>query len=197
MSQIKPLARRSDIVIQEIDNEILIYDLRANKVFNLNETSAIIWQLSNGNFTISEIADNLTQKLNSPINEEFVWLALDQLRKEKLVENETEISNLYEGTSRREVIKRVGLATVAALPIIVSITAPTSVSAQSCVAGMAAVGCPCMANGDCGAPDACCGFALTCVTMGLSATGTLCRVNCECASGTCTSVPGPNNDVCA
>ncbi len=150
MSKIKPLARKADIVVQEFANEILIYDLKANKAFNLNETSAIIWQLSDGDQTISEIADNLTQKLNSPISEEFVWLALEQLGKEKLVENNTQISRLYEGVSRREIIKRVGLATVVALPIVSSLVAPTAIHAQStCAPGTCRCGNPTPDAGSC------------------------------------------------
>ena len=91
MSGIKPRARKEDIVVQEYGKEILIYDLKANKAYNLNETSMLIWQLSNGDKTLSEIADDLSTKLGSSINEEFVWLALEQLRKENLVENKTEL----------------------------------------------------------------------------------------------------------
>lgn len=131
MSKIKPLARKNDIVIQEFGNEILIYDLKSNKAYNLNETSALIWQLSNGDNTICEIAGNITKRLNSSINEEFVWLALEQLRKENLIENKTEISSLYQGISRREIIRRVGLASMVALPLVSSLVAPTAVSAAS------------------------------------------------------------------
>lgn len=131
MSKIKPLARKSDIVIQEFGSEILIYDLRANKAFNLNQTSTLIWQLSDGDKTIAEIAEDISKKLSSPVNEEFVWLALEQLRKEKLVENDTEIAGLYQGVSRREIIRRVGLGTLVALPLVSSLVAPMAIQAQS------------------------------------------------------------------
>lgn len=61
MSKIKPLARSADIVVQEFGNEVLIYDLRINKAFNLNETSTLVWQLCDGHKSISEIADDLTK----------------------------------------------------------------------------------------------------------------------------------------
>ena len=88
MFKIKPLARRKDIVIQEFGKELLIYDLKTNKAFNLNETSASIWQLSNGEYTISEITDQLSQKLKALVSEELVLLALDQLQKDRLLEND-------------------------------------------------------------------------------------------------------------
>lgn len=142
MSEIKPLARRKDIVIQEFGNETLIYDLTANKAFNLNETSSLIWQLSTGNNTISEIASELSYKFNSPISEEFVWLALEQFRKDKLVENENEIAGLLDGLSRREIIRRVGLASVVMLPIVSSLVAPTAVQAAASSCPNVACRCP-------------------------------------------------------
>ncbi len=51
-----PLGRRDNLVVQEIDGEIMIYDLTDNKVFCLNETSALIWQLCDGNKSALEIS---------------------------------------------------------------------------------------------------------------------------------------------
>ena len=178
MSKIKPLARKSDIVIQEFGDEILIYDLRANKAFNLNQTSTLIWQLSDGDKTIAEIAEDISKKLSSPVNEEFVWLALEQLRKEKLVENDTEIAGLYQGVSRREIIRRVGLGTLVALPLVSSLVAPMAITAQS--------GAVC-AVGTCRCPNT------------VATNGTTCEGNSSAPSvppGTvyvnCTSIGGPS-----
>lgn len=140
MSKIKPLARRTDIVVQEFGNETLIYDLIANKAFNLNETSTLIWQSSTGKKNITEIADDVSKKFKSSINEEFVWLALEQLRKENLIENEAEIPSLYQGVSRREIIKRVGLASLVALPLVSSLAAPNSLQAASTTCSTTAPG---------------------------------------------------------
>lgn len=131
MSKIKPLARNTDIVLQEFGNEILIYDLRTNKAFSLNETSAMIWQACNGNESVSEIAENLAKKFKSPISEDFVWLALEQLKKDNLLENFAEVSTDFGGLSRREVIRKVGLSTLVALPLISSLVAPMAIHAQS------------------------------------------------------------------
>ena len=133
----KPASRKNDIVIQEYKNEILIYDLTAHKAFSLNETSALVWQACDGNKTISEIADLISRRLKSRVTEDFVWLALEELKKENLIENSTEISAPFEGLTRREVIRRVGLASLVALPIISTLIAPTAAHAQSgfCAAG--------------------------------------------------------------
>ncbi|HZH35571.1 MAG TPA: hypothetical protein VEX64_12070 [Pyrinomonadaceae bacterium] len=37
-----PKARENDLVVQELKDEVLIYDLKINKAYCLNETSAAI-----------------------------------------------------------------------------------------------------------------------------------------------------------
>ena len=126
-----PLSRKANIVIQEIENEILIYDLKINKAFCLNETSHLVWQLCNGINSIADISRKLSKKLNLNYSEDLVWLALDQLKKNNLLENSSEVEINFGGLSRREVIRKVGLASVIALPVIASIVAPTALHAQS------------------------------------------------------------------
>ena len=55
-----PLSRRENLVVQEMDNELMIYDLTDNKAFCLNETSAIVWQLCNGKNSITKISSFLS-----------------------------------------------------------------------------------------------------------------------------------------
>jgi hypothetical protein len=130
-----PIGRKDNLVVQNMDGEILIYDLNINKAFCLNETSALIWQECDGSKSVAQISESISRKLNSPLNEDFVWLALDQLKEEKLIANSEEIAPNFNGMSRREVIKKVGLASVVALPLVSGLVAPPAVAASSvCVA---------------------------------------------------------------
>ncbi len=138
----KPLSRRDNVVVQEIDGEVLIYDLVKNKAFCLNKTSALVWQSCDGKKTIAEISDWLGKQLNSNVNEDIVWLALDQLSQENLIVRETKPVSKFAGLSRRQVIKQVGLATVIALPIITSLVAPLAIHANSSCIPLAG-GCTC------------------------------------------------------
>ncbi len=149
--RVAPKAREENLVVQELDGEVLIYDLNANKAFCLNKSSALIWQACDGKKDVSEIRDLLGKLLNSSVNDDFVWLALDQLKKENLIENKDEIVVDYNGMSRREVIRKVGLASVVALPLISSLVAPTDVNAQtaSCTGNSRPAGCNCNGNGQC------------------------------------------------
>jgi hypothetical protein len=144
MRQFIPLAKKENIVIQELDNEVLIYDLNINKAFCLNETSAIIWQLCDGTKTVSEISQAVGNKFNSTVSEDFVWLALEQFRKDKLMTNDFEgvFEEVFKGQTRREVIRKVALASMVALPVVSSIIAPTAINAQSGT-------CICTTPGDC------------------------------------------------
>lgn len=142
---IKPISRKDEIVVQELNGEVLIYDLRIDKAFCLNETSGLVWEACDGSKNVSEISRSISRKLNAPAGEDLVWLALDQLKKEKLIANSEEVISNFEGMSRRDVVKKIGLASVIALPVITSLIAPSAVYAVSCTAT-----CTCNANGSAG-----------------------------------------------
>jgi hypothetical protein len=135
-----PKSRKDSLVVQELDGEVLIYDLQNDKAFCLNMTSATVWQACDGSRNVSDINDFVGEKLNSKSNEDLVWLALDQLKKEKLIENHSELNNRFEGMSRREVVKKVGLASVIALSIVASLVAPLAAHA---VSGCPTAACTC------------------------------------------------------
>lgn len=147
MNVSKPVSRQTNIVVQELENEFLIYDLSINKAFCLNQTSALVFQLCDGKNSVAEISDLMSKKLKTLVSEDLVWLALEGLRKDNLLENDKELTNHLAGLSRREAVKKVGLASMVALPVIASVVAPDAVMAQSGV--LLAVNSPCTSNGQC------------------------------------------------
>jgi len=140
-----PVARKSGLVVQEVPDEVLVYDLDSNKAHCLNQSAAMIWKSCDGNNSISEIAKLVEGQAGSKVTEDFVWLAIDQLNENNLLEKE--ISSAFEGTSRREVIKKIGLASVIAIPVIASLVAPKS--------ALAASSCGCNSAADCAAQGGC------------------------------------------
>lgn len=143
-----PKARTRDIVIQELENETLIYDLKANKALCLNQTSATVWKYCNGENSVAEIADKLSVEFKKFVSEEVVKFAIEQLNKENIIENQAEISTHFSTFSRREAIRRIGLTSAVMLPIISSVTAPTALQAQSvCLANGTVRTCPNTAPG--------------------------------------------------
>lgn len=129
----KPNCRKANIVVQDLETEVLIYDLTINKAFCLNQTSALVYQLSDGTRTVSEISELMSKKLKTLVSEDLVWLSIDGLKKENLLENADEVPLHFEGLPRREVIRKIGLGSIIALPVIASVIAPSSVLAQSCI----------------------------------------------------------------
>lgn len=174
-----PLARTADIVMQTLGKEVLIYDLDTHKAHCLNETSAAVYQACDGKTFVSEISFLLSKQLKSPVTEDFVWLALDGLKKENLIGNEVEISMPFEGLSRREVIRKVGLASMIALPVSSSLTAPTAAHAASAGAN----GATCTT--DAGCINGCC-VNNTCSAGSLGA-NRACTRTCQCQIGTCSN----------
>ena len=39
----RPVARNSNLLVQKLDREVVVYDLKTNHALYLNETSAMIW----------------------------------------------------------------------------------------------------------------------------------------------------------
>ena len=52
----KPIARKSDLLIEEDTGELFIHDLRNANAICLNPTSAYVWQKCDGKKESSEIA---------------------------------------------------------------------------------------------------------------------------------------------
>lgn len=134
-----PIARKSGLVIQEVPDEVLVYDLESHKAHCLNQSAAMIWKSCDGNTSVSEIAKLVEGQAGGKVTEDFVWLAIDQLSENNLLEKQ--IASSFEGTSRREVIKKIGLASMIAIPVIASLVAPQSV--------LAAASCACTVATDC------------------------------------------------
>ena len=151
------MARKTGIVIQEVPDEVLVYDLDTNKAHCLNQTAAMIWKSCDGSRSITDIAKHVESLAGGNISDDFVWLAIDQLNENNLLEHE--IASKFSGVSRRDVIKRIGLSTMIAVPIIASLAAPPS--------ALANVSCICNSNADCGpGPNVNCP-AVTCNGLGL------------------------------
>jgi hypothetical protein len=133
-----PLARTNGLVVQEVPNEVLVFDMETNEAHCLNETAAMVWKYCDGKTSVPKIAEILGEGKDS-VSDDLIWLAIDQLNEHKLLEKEVETK--FAGQSRREVLRKIGLASMIALPIIASMAAPRSV--------LAATSCACAVPLDC------------------------------------------------
>lgn len=124
-----PSARTKGLVVQEVPNEVLVYDLETDKAHCLNETAAAVWRACDGNRSVREIADSVGLMLGKEVSDDLVWLAIDQLNEHGLLQRN--VATKFNGQSRREALKKIGIASMVALPIIASLAAPKSVMAST------------------------------------------------------------------
>lgn len=145
-----PTARTSGLVVQDVPNEVLVYDLESNKAHCLNQTAALVWRACDGKTSIPEIASLIGSQAGEKVSDELVWLAIDQLQENGLLG--AQIQTKFAGQSRREALKKIGIASMVALPIIASLAAPKSVMANtscSCTTGSDCLGQACQSTTVC------------------------------------------------
>lgn len=119
-----PKAKSNNIVVRDFGKETLIYDLTIDKAYNLNETASIVYQACDGQTTFDKL------KRQSNLTEDIIFLTLDELRREDLLDEKNFVSP-FDAMSRREAIRKVGMASFIMLPLISTLTAPTALMAQS------------------------------------------------------------------
>jgi hypothetical protein len=128
----KPIARKQGLVIQELPDEVLVYDLDRDRAHCLNQTAAFVWQRCNGKNTTAQIARALGQQFDAAADEKLVWLALEQLGKNHLLNKQPTPPPELMGMNRRTMVRALGLAALIAVPVVTSIVAPTPTQAASC-----------------------------------------------------------------
>ena len=128
---ILPHARRDHLVVESLPDEVLVYDTERHKAHCLNRTAAAVWEHCDGQMSVADVARRLTRELQTPIEPAMVWLAVEQLKKAHLL---TEAPRRPTGLSRRELLKRLGVAAALAVPLVTTIVTPTAAQAVSCIA---------------------------------------------------------------
>ena len=144
-----PRARQAGLVVRELEGEVLVYDLDEHEAHCLNDTAARVWKCCDGHATAAEIASGLSEELAEPVDEDVVWLAFEELWKLKLLEGEEQPES---GLSRKQFVRRAGLAAAVALPVVSSLAVPSAASAVTCVpsGGQCVMGgVPCCAPAQC------------------------------------------------
>ena len=131
--QLIPEARRVGLVVQELSGEVLVYDRERNKAHCLNSTAAWVWEYCDGKRSVEQIARAIEEEINAPVDEDVIWLGVEQLSKTHLLRESAKLPEHKSGLSRREVMKRIGLAAAVALPVVTSIIAPSAAQAANCL----------------------------------------------------------------
>jgi len=132
---VKPIARRDGVLVRELPDELIVYDLERHQAHCLNRTAAVVFRLSDGTRTSAEIAATLGD--TDPVQREaVVSLALRQLAELSLVDGDLQPvagDDTPAQADRRDALRRLGVGAALLLPAVVSMLAPTPAAAASCV----------------------------------------------------------------
>ena len=126
-----PTRRRERLIVEDLADETLVYDLDAHKAHSLNPSAALVWRYCDGKTSVTRMAQIMHDELKAPVSEELVLLALDRLQTARLLDQPVAESD---GISRRAVMKKLALVggLSVLLPAVHSIIAPTPAMAQTC-----------------------------------------------------------------
>jgi hypothetical protein len=131
VEEVRPLARRDDLLIEKLDGELVVYDLIHHRASCLNDSAALVWKLCDGVRTVAQISAELSEHTGLPNEPELTLLCLARLRAAKLLARDLTLPSV----SRRQVVKRLALKTalMALLPAVLTVRAEAQVSLASCV----------------------------------------------------------------
>lgn len=124
-----PERRQDRLLVEELPEETLVYDLLHHRSHCLNAIATQVWKRCDGRTSVAELAAHLSRQLAIPADEIIVQCALDQLRKARLLRDATPPADEV-NISRREVMKELTRYGIAAA-MVLSITAPTVAQAAS------------------------------------------------------------------
>jgi len=194
----RPLARADELVVEELDGDLLIYDHKSQRAHCLSGPAARVWRACDGTADADALATSLEMSAES------VTQAFDELEAAGLLEQGLQIlsgngngNGNGHGITRRELTKRsaqIGTAVVAA-PLVLSITAPTAWATATPIPFF----CNIYTTQDCGASTGCGAIAgCCCCSKGCAGQGSCkgCTSVSACTSGQqlCAD-PANNNDL--
>ncbi len=136
----RPLARSDELVVEEVDGQVLIYDQQTDEAHCLSEAAARVWRACDGQTSREQLATQLGLEADT------VKQAIGELEACGLL-----AGIVNPGVTRREAATRfakVGAAAAAA-PLVYSIVTPKPAAAQSVLALCIAIN-GAVAGHDCG-----------------------------------------------
>jgi hypothetical protein len=127
-----PAARTERLVIEEVGDETLVYDLDRHAAHTLNRPAALVWKACDGKKTLAELAEAVPGELSPADRRGATRLALDQLSKAHLLAAPVVLRAETISQSRRALLLKIGIAaSVALIPLVTSVGVPPAYAQQS------------------------------------------------------------------
>jgi hypothetical protein len=120
----RPKAKTKDVLVEELPEELLLFDRARNRAHCLNRAAGVVWRACDGHRTVPQIAAVTSAELGEPIGDEVVEVALAQLAEARLVEDG---GGPRVDRQRRKMIRNLLIA-----PAVLTVLAPTAARAATC-----------------------------------------------------------------
>src|SRR5262245_336469 len=103
----RPHARKTGVVVEDIDGEVLVYDLARNQAHCLRGITALVWRCADGQLTVEAIVNRAQEDFAGDATEDAVWSALESLFDAHLLVEPIAGPSLAFIQSRREMMRRI------------------------------------------------------------------------------------------
>jgi hypothetical protein len=127
-----PLRLQSEqLLIEQLPNELMIFDPERNKAFCLNQTASFVWREADGKTPVAEMAKRLERHLGNPVNEQVIWFALGVLSKDGLLSSTAVPPPAAASMTRRDLLQKIGIGAMVLPAVTVLFVSPTKAHASS------------------------------------------------------------------
>jgi hypothetical protein len=130
MTGMLPVARTEKLHVEQLPDELIVYDTARQKAHCLSPAAASVWRNCNGQRTAEDISVQL-QKEGIGADKEMVWMILHRLSKLNLLVERIVLPEDAILSSRRDLIKKVAVAGGMLAVLTATIAAPTVARASS------------------------------------------------------------------
>ena len=121
----------ANLTVEELPDELMIYDPNRNKAFCLNQTAAFVWKHADGSQDASEIAVLMAKQLGKPVTREMIQFSLNVLSRDGLLEAPAENVPMAMGMTRRAILQKFGIGAMALPAVTVLFVSPAKAHASS------------------------------------------------------------------
>lgn len=125
-----PTARNVRLVVRDLPEETLVYDLENDRAHCLSPVAAKVWRLCDGRRSVRAMSQQLRAHGEREATEDMVWIAVEKLGKSRLLVERVVRPGPPPDLARRRMMMR-GLRAAGLLPLVFSIVAPSPSAAAS------------------------------------------------------------------
>jgi hypothetical protein len=128
---VKPIARKDELIVEEVLGEWVVYDKNQKRAHNLNSTMAWIWRHCDGATDVDEMAMQFDQEFGSSGSLDLIRSGIQQLEAANLLVSAPRAAQAMAATAPEMSRRSIVAAGSALAPILASILVPTAAAAKS------------------------------------------------------------------